>query len=100
MASSLSRQARRRRRIPGGWPTVGALVASATFGSRVVTAEPSRSQPVASPVLLRVEQSIGPWERPEDILARALQVLREARPEQGVQDPPLLQFDIPPGPLS
>ena len=100
MASSLSRQSRRRRKIPGGWPTVGALVASATFGSRVVSADPSRAQSIAPSVILQVERSIGPWERPEDILARALQVLREARPEQAVQDPPLLHFEIPPGPLS
>ena len=100
MASSLSRQSRRRRKIPGGWPTVGALVASATFGSRVVSAEPSRAQSIAPSVILQVERSIGPWERPEDIMARALQVLREARPEQAVQDPPLLHFEIPPGPLS
>ena len=100
MASSLSRQSRRRRKIPGGWPTVGALVASATFGSRVVSAEPSRAQSIAPSVILQVERSIGPWERPEDIMARALQVLREARPEQAVQDPPLLHFEIPPGPLN
>ncbi len=95
-----SRKTRRRRQIPRSWTTVGALVASATFAPRVAAAEPTRINPAASAIIRQVEQSIGPWERPEDVLAAAFHVLREAKPEQGVQDPPVLHFEIPPGPLS
>ena len=99
MASS-SRKSRRRRPISRSWPTVGALVASATLGTRVVSAESLQSVSVPAGVVLHLEQSIGPWERPQDILAAAFSAIGEARPEQRVQDPPLIQFEIPPGPLA
>ncbi len=95
-----SRKTRRRRQVPRSWTTVGALVASATFAPRAAAAEPTRINPADSAIILQVEQSIGPWERPEDVLAAAFHALREAKPEQAVQDPPVLQFEIPPGPLS
>ena len=34
------------------------------------------------------------------MLAAAFRAIREARPEQAVQDPPVIRFEIPPGPLS
>ena len=62
-----SRKTRRRRQVPHSWTTVGALVASATFGPRAVAAEATRFNLAASPIIREVEQSISPWERPEDV---------------------------------
>ncbi len=59
------------------WTTVGALVASATLrharrlgGAGANPARPSRTSGVGR-IVRQVEQSIGPWERPEDVLAAA-----------------------------
>ena len=98
MASS-SRKTRRRRQVPRSWTTVGALVASATFAPRVAAAEPTRINPAASAIIRQVEQSIGPWERPEDVLAAAVaHPSSEAEAlNKSVQDPPSFISRFRPG---
>jgi catecholate siderophore receptor len=97
MASS-SRQNRRRSRAHS-WTTVGAIVASATMASRGVSAEPSHPTPLSSVIVRQVEESIGRWDRPEDVLGKVHFLMREAKAEPSRQNPPVLRFDIPPGPL-
>jgi catecholate siderophore receptor len=92
-------------------------VASAALGApAVLAADPAREAPLHSPptreaILLRVARSIGPWERPEDVLSAAYLTSNRvagdfrshrlsASPAPGLQDPPLFRFDIPPGPLA
>lgn len=95
------------------WATV-AIVASAALGGRF--ADPVHAaEPVRLPLpcaLVRIEQSIGPWETPDEIFAAAYRVglaPGQAGPDDAVmtqapkpsrQDPPVLRFGIPPGPLA
>jgi len=100
------------------WATVGALVASATLGSRLVgpasAAELRERPPFLVPpslhaVVLQIDQAIDPWPRPEEILREVLTVRRLAADRNDArlgaalpvpQDPPVFRFAIPPGPLA
>lgn len=88
------------------WTAVGALLASAALGGAVEAAPaPSPTQAV----LARIEQAIGPWARPSDLLEATYRVSlvpgdRTERTtlqssSRGSQNPPVFPFDIAPGPL-
>lgn len=103
------------------WGTVGAILTSATLGTRLVSpagaadlaaTSPVRSGPAADAVVLQVERSLGTWERPEDVFAAIYRTsltpalarptaLAVGAPRQ-VQShrSPTFPFDIAAGPLA
>ncbi len=107
---STDRKRRRTRPVSSGrsW-AVGALLASAAIGGRLaVPVEAAERGPIFE--RRAVLPSSSPWESPEEVFAAlylgdVLDGLRSdlpqlAAPQTPRQDPPVLNFDIPPGPIA
>ena len=79
-----------------GWTraTVGAVIASAALGGRGATPvaaharDPRGDERPFPAAIVRVEEIVGPWERPQDVLAAAFRVGRAREAALGRQDSP------------